>query len=310
MRIIKCCLCAGQEQLGVEEGPHSLLGLFSDGAAGERGGQVHCAQTLPKQIITLHQESFNALKCSLQVSTLCQQLHSQITSIPPQTFVLALGGDHSLAIGSILGALSRFSGTEQLGVVWVDAHADLNSPQSSLTGRMHGCPLGLLLNIQNCREMHSEWNWMLGQPVLSPSQLTYIALRDVDEAEVQSIQQLGIKAFWMPQVQQMGINAVLKEVLGHLQECGAIHLSFDVDAVDPGEISSTGTPVAGGLSVEQAKALVEGVVFGGKVCSADIVEFNPRLGNLEASLGAVKQIFGGPQWSKLIGRNRENSAGE
>jgi arginase len=339
MHVIQCCLSAGQEQHGVEEGPNSLLPLFvnketfnsqggkcrlntvenafseslsqSQNNAVSQGDVKTENRALPKALenqnppfnhfsavnclSTLSQDIPNSLKCSRQVSEFCERLQQQIKSISPHEFILCLGGDHSLAIGSILGALARNS-SNSLGVLWVDAHADLNSPLSSITGRMHGCPVGLLLNVDKCRGIHSEWQWMQKQPVLLPSNLTYIGLRDVDEAEKKFIQRLGIKAFWMSHVNEMGIDAVLNAALEHLKSCETIHLSFDVDAVDPARISSTGTPVPGGLSVEQAKAVVQGVVHRAKVCSADIVEFNPRLGNVENSIEAVREIFNGIDW--------------
>ena len=192
-------------------------------------------------------------------------------------FVLCVGGDHSAAAGSVAAALKV---RPDVGVVWVDAHADLNSPHSSPSGNMHGMPVSLLLG--RCgppAAFGRAWNWLLGpgSPRLSPRALVYVGLRDLDAGEVIAIRELGVLAFTMADVDRLGIAKVAKAVEKHLKG-RPIHLSFDVDAVDPSVITATGTPSPGGLSYREAHYLCEELAATRRLCSMDLVEVNPELG--------------------------------
>ena len=192
-------------------------------------------------------------------------------------FVLCVGGDHSVAAGSVAAALKI---RPDLGVVWVDAHADLNSPDSSPSGNMHGMPVSLLLG--HCgppAAFGKAWDWLLspGAPRLAPRALVYVGLRDLDAGEVIAIRELGVLAFTMADVDRLGIAKVAKAVEKHLRG-RPLHLSFDVDAVDPSVIAATGTPSPGGLSYREAHFLCEELAATRRLCSMDLVEVNPELG--------------------------------
>ena len=193
-------------------------------------------------------------------------------------FPLVLGGDHSIGLGSLAGLLRVRPHT---GVIWIDAHADLNTPDTSESGNMHGMPLGLIMNgIAPDHNRLSGLEWLVDGPRLSTDSLVYVGLRDVDAGERQFIRQHNIKAFTMHEIDRYGIGRVMEEALGHLLQNDAhrpLHISYDIDAVDPVLAPATGTAVRGGLTFREAHYVAEAVAASGNLGSADIVELNPTL---------------------------------
>jgi arginase len=193
-------------------------------------------------------------------------------------FPLILGGDHSIGIGSLAGIMRV---RPETGVIWVDAHADLNTPDTSDTGNMHGMPVGMMM-----RGVGSEsaavpgFQWLSDVPKLSPDSVVYVGLRDVDPAERKVIHSLGIAAFTMHEIDRYGIGKVMDMALDHLLSKDPnrpLHLSYDIDAVDPVLAPATGTAVRGGLTFREAHYVAEAVAMTGNLASADIVELNPSL---------------------------------
>jgi arginase len=196
-------------------------------------------------------------------------------------FPLILGGDHSIAVGSLAGILRAKPDT---GVIWVDAHADLNTPASSESGNMHGMPLAIMMKeLVPDRRNIPGFEWLeegSTVPFLSPKSLVYVGLRDIDKAERQFIRQLGIKIFTMYDIDHLGIGRVMDLALDHLLKNNPnrpIHLSYDIDAVDPIHAPATGTAVRGGLTWREAHFVAEHVVKSGNLASAEIVEVNATL---------------------------------
>lgn len=195
-------------------------------------------------------------------------------------FPLLLGGDHSVGIGSLAGILKARPNT---GVLWIDAHADLNIPDHSPSGNMHGMPVGLLLKeMQYDLASISGLEWLELEPDarLSADSIVYVGLRDVDPEERKAIKKFGILAFTMTDIDRWGIGKVMEMALEHLKKKDSsrpIHLSYDIDAVDPGVAPATGTAVRGGLTYREALYVAEAAAGSGLLASADIVELNPSL---------------------------------
>ena len=193
-------------------------------------------------------------------------------------FPLVLGGDHSIGMGTLSGLLQVH---KDAGVIWVDAHADINTPLISESGNMHGMPIGLLLD--GLYDNHAQvpgLEWMVDAPRLPPSNLVYIGLRDVDPAERTILRDYNIRAYTMHEIDRYGIGPVLQEATDYLLKDHPqrpLHLSYDIDAVDPLLAPATGTTVRGGLTYREAHYVAEAVAYTGNLVSGEIVEVNPSL---------------------------------
>ncbi len=205
---------------------------------------------------------------------------------------LIVGGDHSLAMGSVAGSLQSHPQTK---VIWVDAHADFNTPETSLSGNVHGMPLSFITGYFQHPETDALTEWM---PRLDSASAALIGLRDIDASEMPILQEQGVLYFTAEDVRQQGIEVVMDQVLETLDPAGdcPFHLSFDVDAVDPRWFPCTGTTVAEGLTLDDGVAIVRRVVQTGRAKTFDLVEINPSLGDapdVATTLASTLQLLGG-----------------
>ncbi|KAK4556196.1 Arginase, catabolizes arginine to ornithine and urea [Recurvomyces mirabilis] len=213
------------------------------------------------------------------VSAVTKQLSSQVYEHAKEgRFVLTLGGDHSIAIGTISGTTKAMR--ERLGremaVIWVDAHADINTPETSDSGNIHGMPVAFLTGLAS-EKADAPFGWIQDNQRISLKKLVYIGLRDVDRGEKQILREHGIKAFSMHDVDRHGIGKVMDMALGWIGSDTPIHLSFDIDALDPMWAPSTGTAVRGGLTLREGDFIAECVHETGSLVALDLVEVNPSL---------------------------------
>ncbi|RHY82698.1 hypothetical protein DYB26_009468 [Aphanomyces astaci] len=181
-------------------------------------------------------------------------------------FCLVLGGDHTIGAGSLAGILKVHP---DAGIIWVDAHADINTPQTTESGNMHGMPISFLMQGLADPARVPGFEWLVDGPILKPEQLVYIGLRD----------ELGIKAFSMQSVDKYGIGKTMEMALDHLcgKQARPLHMSYDIDAVDPVDAPSTGTRVRGGLTWREANYVAEAVAESNMLVGLDMVEVNPSL---------------------------------
>jgi arginase len=195
------------------------------------------------------------------IKAVCDELADIVQNVVEKgSFPLVLGGDHSIAMGTIAG-IARARGKAP-GVIWVDAHGDINTPLTSPTGNVHGMPMHFAL------EQHS----------VDPARMAFIGLRDVDDGEKRVIRELGVKAFTMSDVDRLGMSRVVDEALGIVADGeNSVHVSFDMDGVDPQEAPGVGTPVRGGITYREAHLLMERVAASGTLGSLEITEINPIL---------------------------------
>lgn len=184
-------------------------------------------------------------------------------------FPLFIGGDHSISAGTIGGV----SASGPIGVLWIDAHADANTPETSPSGNIHGMPLAALLGSGDPALVD------LGRPgpKITADRVAMIGLRDVDSGERDFLRDAGIAVFTMSDVDASGIADVARQALTHLGGVDRLHVSLDLDVVDPLEAPGVGTPVPGGLTYREAHLLMELLSRDGRVHSADVVEVNPIL---------------------------------
>jgi arginase len=217
------------------------------------------------------------------LSTIQQALKNNI-------FPLILSGDHSNGAG-VIAAVKDFYPDKTIGVIWIDAHADLHSPYTTPSGNLHGMPLAASLAITNIeRQINTvskkeEELWQklikLGSkqisPKISPENLVFIALRDCEEQEVAIINDLNIKHFNPQQIATLGIDKVAEQTLNHLNKCDLIIVSFDADSLDPAISSGTGTPVVNGLSINDATYLLKQFITIKNIAAFELTEVNPLL---------------------------------
>lgn len=200
-------------------------------------------------------------------------------------FVLTLGGDHSIATGTVAGhKLAR----PDLCVVWVDAHADINTVESTPSGNIHGMPISWLFGLN--KQKVPGYEWVPEKPLLSFGDLVYIGLRDVDAGEKELLRKHHIHSFSMTEIDRYGIGTVVEKALDQVNPYRnrPIHISLDVDACDPSVVSATGTMVRGGLSFREAHYLCEALGETGLVAGMDLVEINPMLGDDQSADAAAK----------------------
>ena len=183
---------------------------------------------------------------------------------------LVLGGDHSVALGTI-GGLARASGVG--GVLWLDAHGDLNRPQTSPTGNVHGMPLAALLGLAGAAFESDAYRL----PAVEPARVALVGIRSLDEGERELVHELGVAVYTMSDLDRRGVEPVLAEALDRVSGASFVHVSLDMDVVDPEVAPGVGTPVRGGLSYREAHLAMELVAEWGEFGSFEVVEVNPIL---------------------------------
>jgi arginase len=207
---------------------------------------------------------------------------------------VVLGGDHSIAAGSVAGTATALAERgKRVGLIWLDAHADLNTPESSDTGNVHGMPVAHLLGMGDPKMSRLASVY----PAVVKEHLVYIGLRDLDEAEKAVIRSRGLHAFTMRDIDERGLRSVMEEAVSiATRGTGGVHVSCDADWIDPGEAPGVGTPVRGGATLREAHLAMEIIHDSGALLAMDLVEINPILDrqNHTAELAAdlIASAFG------------------
>ena len=193
------------------------------------------------------------------------------TSLQTGRFPLVLGGDHSIALGSIRGAAK----VKKPGLIWVDAHADFNTPETTPSGNIHGMPLAALCGLGD-RKLVQLWDETT--PIIDPQGVAIVGVRDLDPGEKDNLREAGVLVLSMEQIDRMGMFQAMEKAIQHIaRDTDSIYLSFDVDALDPRHAPGVGTPVAGGLTYREAHLACEMVAETGRLIGMDMVEVNPIL---------------------------------
>jgi arginase len=206
-----------------------------------------------------------------QILALCDQVARLVEQARRAgALPLVLGGDHSVALGSLVG-MAAVQGPG--GVIWVDAHGDVNTPDTSPSGNVHGMVLAAALGLGGDAFAYDDWRL----PAIETGKLALVGVRSLDKGERELLHELEAMVFTMSEIDKRGIEPCMREALEHAAGGGFLHVSFDMDAVDPEHAPGVGTPVRGGLSYREAHLLMELIAEAGTVDSLDIVEVNPIL---------------------------------
>lgn len=211
-----------------------------------------------------------------EVLDVCTRLKAETArALEEGALPIALGGDHSIAMGSVAAtALHHRRQERPIGLLWIDAHTDINTPETSLSGNLHGMPLAHLLGLGSpaLRALAGD------APAVRPEHVAVLGVRSVDAGERETVKRLGVRVYSMSEIDERGFPDCLKEALARVTGGTAgFHLSFDLDAVDPRYAPGTGTPVPGGLTYREAHFACESAARSGVLLALDMVELNPTL---------------------------------
>lgn len=211
-----------------------------------------------------------------EIAKVCQRLfHTSLASFDEGAMPLALGGDHSLAAGSVAAASANMRKTgKPLGLLWVDAHGDMNNPASSGSGNVHGMPLAALLGTEP-----AELARFAGDaPAVLARHTVLVGIRNLDDREKEIVRAAKVHVFTMKEIDRLGIAEVMDRAIAIASRgTGGFHVSYDMDVCDPTVAPGVGTPVKGGLSYREAHVVMEMIAESGKMTSLDLVEVNPAL---------------------------------
>ncbi|KAG5964588.1 A-agglutinin attachment subunit precursor [Claviceps cyperi] len=286
----------GQPKAGVDAGPEALIasGLLTE-IQQELGYKLHGDAQVQKydELMPASDPDYCGMKNPRVVSAVNRRISQQVYEHAREgRLVLTLGGDHSVAIGTVTGSAKavRERLNREIALIWVDAHADINTPEVSSSGNIHGMPVAFASGLAKSDE-EEFFGWITEDMLLNVKKLVYIGLRDVDTAEKRILRENNIKAFSMFDVDRYGIGRVVEMALAYIGADTPIHLSFDVDALDPMWAPSTGTPVRGGLTLREGDYICEAVHQTGSLVAIDLVEVNPSLASTEA--GAQETVRAG-----------------
>lgn len=218
----------------------------------------------------------------------CRKVHDHMReALEGGETAIFLGGDHSISLGTVSAALEHHR--DQLGVLWIDAHGDFNTPHTTPSGNVHGMVVAALMGM-------GPEVLTLGEQRLTPRQIVYIGVRDLDAQERDALMRAGIKVLTMRNIDENGMAMICHAALNALGNVSALHISLDMDSLDPRHAPGVGTPVPGGLTYREAHLLMEMLADDGRVHSLDIVEVNPILdsGNrtAEVAVELAASLFG------------------
>ncbi|QRN49075.1 arginase [Macrococcoides bohemicum] len=282
----------GQRKLGVNMGPDAMryAGLIE---RLENIGHTVIDQgnvELPAIDMKKYKSEQGGLRNLEEVTTFCESLCEKVDGVVQKgNYPVVIGGDHSIAMGTISGIAKHY---ENLGVIWYDAHGDLNIDETSPSGNIHGMPLRALIG-----DGHEDLVNIGGyKNKVKIENIVLIGMRDLDEGEKAYIKEVGIKTYTMADIDRLGIGTVIAETLAYLDKCDGIHLSLDVDALDPVETPGTGTTVPGGITYRESHFALELLNDSEKITSFEIVEVNPLIDiynkTAEQAVGLVGSFFG------------------
>jgi arginase len=266
----------GAGRRGVDMGPSALRVADVDARLAQLGYDVEDWGDLSVAIPETQSPGDPRLKFLREILDVCERLRDRVGEALAQGGTpVVLGGDHSVAMGTIAGLARHFHRRkEKLGLVWFDAHADANTAETSPTGNIHGMPLAAALGLG----APSLVNLAGFCPMVDGSRAALVGIRDVDVAERANVKASGIGAFTMRDVDERGMRSVMEEAIKRATAGTAgIHVSFDMDGIDPDFAPGVGTPCPGGLSYREAHLAMEMLADTGRVLSAELVEVNPVL---------------------------------
>jgi len=279
-------LSYGQSKGGVHLGPAAIRVAGLAQRISSLGYEVNDRGDLPIERSHSLPGFDEKLKYLTEIHDACERLTTQVEEfVDAGDFLITIGGDHSIAIGSLSGVVKSFRKRDQrLGLIYLDAHADMNTPDTTPSGNIHGMPLAVLLGY-GAPELLSIGGF---SPKFDPRLCAHVGARDLDPGERELIRKLGIRFFTMREIDERGLAACIDDAIAIAsQGSGGYAVTFDVDVLDPGDAPGSGTLVRGGLSYREAHLAMEKIAEAGGMRSLEVVEINTALdvNNRTAELG-------------------------
>ena len=296
LSIIGVPMDLGQTRRGVDMGPSAIryAGVIERieniGYSVEDKGNIEIA--LAERVHSDENTNLKNLKAVADASERLAQTVSDV--ITNKRFPLVLGGDHSIAIGTLAGVSRHY---KNLGVIWYDAHGDLNTADTSPSGNIHGMPLAASIGIGD------DALTRIGgyTPKVKPENIVIIGARFLDEGEKELIKEKGIKVYTMHEIDRMGMTKVMEETILYLRDkTDGVHLSLDLDGLDPHDAPGVGTPVIGGISYRESHLAMEMLAESQLITSAEFVEVNPILDERNKTATVAVALMGSLLGEKLV----------
>lgn len=281
INIIGVPMYYGADRKGVEYGPEKLREKKISDILSKHDHQVYDLGNIYIPEVKDHNKFYSHanlkyLETIIEVNT--NLAHAVYSSIKAENFPLTIGGDHSLALGSISGVSRAY---KNFAVIWMDAHGDINTHDTSGSGNIHGMPLAKLMNVgyEALTNLYFE-----GQKV-NPENVFILGARDLDPGEIELIKEMKLNVYSADEINDKGIDTVVQQVMDTLKakDIEAIHLSFDLDFIDAKYVPGTGTPVSGGVNIEDTKKALKMIAETKMIKSMDFVELNALLDKNDAT---------------------------
>lgn len=283
----------GQDRRGVDVGPSAIRYANLSTALEDLGYVVTDLGNVETPIPETAEETIG-IRYVEAVRNVCERTALRAAEmISGDLFPVFLGGDHSISIGTFSGVASaaNASGAGRTGILWLDAHADFNTPETSPSGNVHGMPLAVLTG-----RGHPDLVNIGGGTIVRAEDIAIVGLRSLDREEREALARAGVNVYTMREVDAFGIASVVRSALNDLSHLDRIHLSFDLDVLDPEIAPGVGTPVRGGLTYREAHLVMELVNEAAAITSLDVVEINPILdaknGTAELAVELVGSLMG------------------
>jgi arginase len=297
--IIGAPLDLGSDRRGVDMGPSALRVANINKRVASLGYEVEDLGNVPVDQPESLPEGPRLAKYLPQIAALCQRLGTMVERVADEDKApLVLGGDHSIAIGTVAGMSRHFrKKKKRMGLLWIDAHADMNTPQTSPSGNIHGMPLACCIGMGP-----DELSKLFGfSPKVQPKNVALVGLRDVDILERPHVRGGGVRAFTMRDIDERGLRAVMEDAIAIASD-GTVgfHLSLDMDYVDPQYAPGVGTPVRGGATYREAHLAMEMICDSGHLVSMEVVEVNPVIDEVNRTADLAVELVMSALGKKIL----------
>jgi arginase len=291
--ILGAPLDLGQGRRGVDMGPSAVRVANLNSRVASLGYTVEDFGNVDVDQAECSPEGHSNAKYLPQIAATCERLGARVgEALNAGSFPIVLGGDHSIAVGTVSGVSHHFRRRgERIGLIWLDAHADMNTPETSPSGNVHGMPLACIAGM-GPSEMVDLFGY---RPKVDPRNIAIVGLRDVDQLEKPHVRESGVRAFTMRHIDERGLRTVMEEAIRLASEgTGGFHVSLDMDFVDPRDAPGVGTPVRGGATYREAHLAMEMICDSGRMVSMEVVEVNPVIDEVNRTADlAVELVMSG-----------------